>query len=589
MITRHPNQAIQMSEPQNPLTNSFIDEYLATGNLDPREKLIEIGGGNQTDRSSALFEYQSMGKMNGIQLINNTNLTANTKSTDTKSRNNNQKLKSNKKQINAFMYNSSDAVSPSTTQVHSRLCGSASGSISPAITSYSNGAYNNNGNNQSLMKYSLFHMDSSNVQSSNLQESNSPLASQQNQYQNAPLVSMFQNRIPNQIGMFDKKKRSIEVMENIKNRIQQSNQQMKPQQTQSNNILTFNSTGTLNQEEQIQQSVQQELIQNKQKLISQNHLQQQKNAAIGIKDKTSPKISTFLGKFVKISKKKEEPKQNQIVPEPLQSTHSQQNNIKTLILNKNSDDTAIRRQILLEYNQRKIQQQQQNNNLQTYSNACLIKKQNDIVKENFRKALIKLALYHYHLLVNEPQMYLSDMNNIQGQRGNLKHFNISYLDDDIEVTDLQLSPNHPPQKPKIIHNMSQQPMSAQNKTSKAFTFKTKSSLVQRTAISSNYLNFEITSKNDESDQYLPLNNCNEIGAQVSSLFYNNKEEVKLGLTMPIKSQNGVHQNESQKAQQTLNVGRGKRYEDFLPLEKRQSSSNQNSKSRLRKIISNVKI
>ena len=46
MITRHPNQAIQMSEPQNPLTNSFIDEYLATGNLDPREKLIEIGGGN---------------------------------------------------------------------------------------------------------------------------------------------------------------------------------------------------------------------------------------------------------------------------------------------------------------------------------------------------------------------------------------------------------------------------------------------------------------------------------------------------------------------------------------------------------------
>jgi len=36
------------------------------------------------------------------------------------------------------MFNSSDAVTPSTTQINSRFGGS--GSISPAVTSYSNGA-----------------------------------------------------------------------------------------------------------------------------------------------------------------------------------------------------------------------------------------------------------------------------------------------------------------------------------------------------------------------------------------------------------------------------------------------------------------
>ena len=57
------------------------------------------------------------------------------------------------------MFNSSDNVSRANTQIHSGLCGSSTGSISPAITSYSNG-----GSTTILKNNSLFQMENSNMQ-----------------------------------------------------------------------------------------------------------------------------------------------------------------------------------------------------------------------------------------------------------------------------------------------------------------------------------------------------------------------------------------------------------------------------------------
>lgn len=98
--------------------------------------------------------------MNQLTLINNSATTANTKSTDAKSRNAPLKLKATKKQIKAFMFHSSDNVSPTnTSQLNSRMLmtsgGSAGESLSPAVTSYSNGQ-------APSMKNSLFNMDNSN-------------------------------------------------------------------------------------------------------------------------------------------------------------------------------------------------------------------------------------------------------------------------------------------------------------------------------------------------------------------------------------------------------------------------------------------
>ncbi|CDW83216.1 UNKNOWN [Stylonychia lemnae] len=429
----------------NPLTDSFINEYLATGNLEPRDNLIQLGGSGR----DSPFDYQN----------------PTTNQTQNKSRNNN-KLKGSKKQINAFMFNSSDAVTPSTTQINSRMGGS--GSVSPAVTSYSNGA----------SKQSLFHIENSQLLICKNNINNNDENDTQQIYLNKYIPAM-QN--PD-----EKSKKSSETLEKIQAQIRLKTQNS---QITVENHLKFETQ--------------------KQKLVPKLPLQNILALQIDNESKSQAKGFTFLGKFVKTHKFKD----------------------KGTKLQRVQNDSDIRKMILQEFNQRRHTQNQFQPSPPSHS------QQFHVYKDIFKQAILKIALKAYHQFQNQQMWYFNSRSNSKELEQNV---NISTLNDDIII-------NNNNKKVKVLNYLTQlPPTSTQHKSSKKFEFK----IVK-------------------SRQYQQSNQL--MGHNQTIQQDDHRQQVTQG-TMT--------------ASNTITVPRGKRFEDFLPPQKR---NHQGSKSKLRKIISNVKV